>query len=398
MKSVVLVSPHYFPESNAGSRRITSLAEELARRDWRVRIITQLPHHPQNQIYDGYNLRYRNSRIENGVEVIRLRPWIVPKHSLALRLLSELYFCLRAMPHLLRTSHSIIVASSPYMFLGPLGLVVGRIKDTKFVWDVRDLTWLYPRALGKNTLGLDKPLESLMLWVGRRADALTTATEGLLSYFNRQRAHSLVFANGVSNEFLETLVKLPLSSSVGRPKVVYAGLIGYNQGLTTLVDVAQLLPEVDFVLAGDGPERARLESRVATSGLTNVSFPGHLNHSELISVYRDATILVGHLRGDPLHRWSQPSKVWEYMATGRPVVYAGEGEVIAIIEEHHLGLTTPPGQPDAFAAAIRALLDEPERARALASRGQAYVLSTRKRSSLIEQFVILLESLLLPET
>lgn len=245
VKTIVLVAPHYYPESNAGGRRITALAEELAKRNWRVRVITQLPHHPQNRIFDGYDVRSPHTTCENGVEITRLRPWIVPNGSLALRLLSELHFCLRVLPHLLRSTPSILLASSPYMFLGPLGLTVSRFKGAKFVWDVRDLTWLYPRAAGKNTFGLDKPIEALMLQVARRSDALTTATEGLLQYFAQRPALSLVFANGVSDAWLESLIHLPRSSANGPPRVMYAGLIGYNQGLSTLVVTAQLLPEVD---------------------------------------------------------------------------------------------------------------------------------------------------------
>lgn len=121
--------------------------------------------------------------------------------------------------------------------------------------------------------------------------------------------------------------------------------------------------------------------------------PGHLNQDELLAAYSDASILVGHLRGDPLHRWSQPSKIWEYMATGRPVVYAGEGEAIAIIEQHNLALTVPPEQPQMLAEAIRSLLEKPESASELGAQGKAFVLTHRRRSRLVEQFMELLSAL-----
>lgn len=394
MKRVVLVGPHYQPESNAGSRRITSFTEALVQRGWQVTVVTLLPHHPQNKIFEGYDVASPHRSFENGVEVVRLRPWIVKKNNLVLRLISELLFCFQALPHLLRTPASIVVASSPYMFLGPFGLVASRLKGARFLWDVRDLTWLYPRAVGKRTFGLDRPLEALMLQVASRVDALTTVTEGLLNYFSRRPASSTVIANGVSDGWLEYLLKLPPVIASAPPQVLYAGLLGYNQGLSTLIDAAELLPQVRFVLAGDGPESAELHNLVTSKGLANVSMPGHLTQEQLLELYRGSTILVGHLRGDQLHRWSQPSKVWEYMATGRPVIYAGEGEILTIIDGHGIGLTAPPQQPEALAAAIGELLADPEKARELGARGREFVVTHRRRSALLERFVELLDDLL----
>src|SRR5690606_37940882 len=180
---VVLLTPNYRPESNAASQRLTSLAEHLVRVGHQVTAVTLQPHYPQNLIYDGYELDSPHIADLEGVRVVRIRPWLVPKDNLLLRLLSEVAFTLQALPHLWRAPADVIVASSPYMFLGPAGLLVARLRRVRYVWDVRDLTWLYPKAAGKRTFGLDKALDLIMRFTAARADALTTATQGLFDYF-----------------------------------------------------------------------------------------------------------------------------------------------------------------------------------------------------------------------
>ena len=391
MKRLVLLTPHYLPEEGAAAQRATAMAEYLAAHGWQVSVVTLQPHYPQNRIYDGYDTRSPDRREERSVTVTRLRPWIVPKSSLALRLLSETLFCLQALPHALRTPADVVLASSPYMFLGPAGLLVGRCKGAKFIWDVRDLTWLYPRAAGKKTFGLDKMLERQMLAVARHADGLTTATEGLLSYFVARPECAIVLPNGVSDKRFDVLSGLP-PPDPACPRVLYAGLFGYNHGLSTLIEAANRLPDIPFTLAGDGPEGDALRRQAAALGLENVTFTGYLSGARLLEEYRRATLLVSHVRKNPLFEWTQPAKLWEYMATGRPVIHAGEGEVVWIIQEHDIALTVPPEDPDALAASIRTLLCDPARSATLGARGQAFVAAHRKRGSILERLSTLLDA------
>lgn len=391
-RSIVLLAPNYRPESNAAAHRLTALAEGLADSGWEVTMLTALPHYPQYRLYDGYDVPGPMITVERNVRVVRLRPWIVPKASLPLRLLSELWFGLKALAHLVRSKPDVVLASVPYMFLGPLGQLGARLTGARFAWDVRDLTWLYPRAVGKRTFGLDTALDRIMLYTARRSDALTTATEGLLDYFVRRPASSAVVPNGVSDEWLERLTAL--GPPAGSPRVLYAGLLGYNHALATLIDAASLLPDVHFALAGDGPERPMLEERARELGLKNVTFLGYLNEERLLEAYSAATLLVSHVRRHPLYHWTQPAKLWEYMAAGRPVVHAGEGEAVRILRENDVGVTVPPEDPAALAGAIRNLIGDPDGSRELGERARAFVASQRRRSRLVEKHVGILEGLL----
>lgn len=396
MKTTALVTSHYTPETGAAAKRLSATARHLQSRGWRVTVITLLPHHPTNSIYDGFDERTPFVQVEEGIKVIRYRPWIVPNTNLAVRLVSEALFCWHAFLYLLRYPHDLVFGSSPYMFLGLTVLLASRLRKAKVVWEVRDLTWLYPRSAGKRTFGLDALLEKLMRWTAEQSDALITATNGLLHYFSRRPKPSAVIPNGVTPKLLAELshiVEAPLFQQA-RPKVLYAGLFGHNHKLTTLLDAAKLLPDIDFTLAGDGPEKEVLKRKATSLNLSNVTFVGYLRLDALARAYGEHDILVSHVRRDPLHRWTQPAKLWEYMATGRPVVHAGEGEAVDTIEEHGLGLCCPPEDAEALAEAIQSLVDHPEKALALGQSGREFVEEHRNRVMLLDELEALLTSLL----
>ena len=387
---IAIVAPNYDPETNAAAKRITSIAQRMSGRH-KVTVVTHLPHYPQNRIYEGYDVTSPDVREESGVEVVRLRPWLVPKASLPLRMAAETLFCIQASAHVLSRRPDLVLTSSPFMFLGPMGLLVSRVLGAAFVWDVRDLTWLYPRATGHRTYGTDRLLERLMLITARHSDALTTATDGLLGYFRDRPDRSMVVVNGVNDELLDELLDLPPAEPPDEPRALYAGLFGYNHALKTVLQAAELLPHVHFTLAGDGPDKAELIAFTKSRGLANVSFSGYLSKDELIGQYRRSTVLISHVRRNPLYRWTQPAKLWEYMATGRPVIHAGEGEAVDIVTRYDIGVAIPPQDAGALAAGIRMVLEAPEEARALGRRARAFVDTYRRRTKLLEDLESVLE-------
>jgi glycosyltransferase involved in cell wall biosynthesis len=278
------------------------------------------------------------------------------------------------------------------MFLGPAALVLAWSKRARFVWDVRDVTWNYAKEVRRfspvMTVGL-RALERYMLFVLRQADLLVGATPGITrllitSGFAPEKA--ITVPNGVS----EAVLAVADTAASGdtrptRPKIVYAGLIGYNQGIGVLLNVAEALPEADFVLAGEGPELPLLKAQVRKSGITNVSFRGYLSRENLMEVYSESDILFAKVRSTPtLDATAVPSKLFEYMATGRPLVYAGRGVAVEFLEKIGCALIVPPEDPEAIAAAIRRLLSDLELRRALGCKGKEFVQRNYRREKSME--------------
>lgn len=395
-KSLLIVSPSYFPEASAPAKRVASIAEFLTERGWEVTVLTLLPHYPQRQIYKGYDVRTPYVRVENRITITRLRPWIVPGTSLVRRLMSETLFAVQAGLQIVKTRCSVVLASSPYMFLGPFALLASRLSGKKFIWDVRDLTWEYPRATGKLTYGFDTLLRRVMLKTARSGDCLITVTEGVLNYFGQKPAHYAVIPNGISDDLLDRLrnISQKMRDKNTAPRVLYAGLLGYNQRLSTLLGAAKLLPEVSFIVCGDGPERKVLEEGKRNLRLANVEFKGYVSQDQLTKEYEQADILYAQLVRHPIHRWSEPSKLWEYMAAGRPIIYGGIGSMAELIREHALGVVIPPEDSEALAQAIRELLARPDHALRLGEAGRRYVEKYRRRSVVLANLENILEETL----
>lgn len=388
---ITILAPHYWPETNAAGRRLHAAAEHFRDSGWLVTVITPAPHHPENRVHDGYGGSRRSDANENGIRVIRFAPLIVPSGNLLLRLVSELLFSTKAGMQALLTKPDFVLASTPYMFLGPTGLLASRVMRAKFAWDVRDLTWQYVKATGKRTFGLDRLLEKLMLFTAARADVLTTATDSqLVQLSSRSRGRSAVITNGLTEEFMAELRRGQAREPDGRFTVVYAGLLGMPQGLETLVRAAALMPSARFMLAGDGPDGGHLRELVEQEGLKNVEFLGHIASSALPDLYASADVLVAMLKGSDAFKVAQPSKVWEYMATGKPVLFAGDCEATDIIAERDIGVVTLPEDPQALAAALEALASDAGERRRLGERGQEFVMAERNRTVILERWEQLL--------
>lgn len=394
-KNITILSPHYYPETGAPAKRIYDTSRYLYKRGWSVTVFTLAPHYPENKIHRGYgDVRY-DRRVEDGISVVRVRPLMVPKTSFLLRLLSETLFAFQASFFLLRGSGSLIYSTSPYMFLGPLPLLAARIRGLKFVWEVRDLTWEYARATSKKTYGLVTIIEKIMRWTAASSDGLTTATDGLFQYFRKKPKIAAIIYNGISSDNIKRLKTSDVDLLIKeRPIVMYAGIVGYAQNLITLLKAAEISRNYDFYIIGDGPEKYALEEYVESREINNVFFKGYLSFQELLEMYEKADIFVAMLKDDPIYNFAQPSKLWEYMSTGKPVVYSGNGEANRILIDYKCGIAVNASDPAMLSEALDSLVNNKEFAKQLGKKGREFVINNRTREGSLNNLNKVLENFL----
>jgi glycosyltransferase involved in cell wall biosynthesis len=282
-----------------------------------------------------------------------------------------------------REPADIVITSSPSMFLGPVCWVLARTKASRFAWDIRDIGWEYAgesQLVSRWTRPLLKILQHGMWSIVRRADVIVAATPGIADQLGRRLTSSnriLVVENTVTREFLAASKICQQRVVKPRPIVAYVGLIGDAQALEVLVDVAHRLAGVDFVVAGEGPERDLLQRRVAELRVRNLELTGYLVRDEILDLYRRSDILFAQLRDTPtLNATGLPSKLHEYMATGKPIVYAGKGLARATVEQIGCGVGVEPEQSSAIAAAIDQLLSDEARREEMGRRGREHVESS----------------------
>lgn len=389
-KRILLLTQFFPPETSAGANRIGPMAEVLSKY-YEVLVVTLNPSYPSPRQYEGVSVEDHDARYPYAVK----RSFNFYPHggSLLLRTLREQVMAVRLALRALPEPVDILVTSSPSMFLGPVGLAVARVKNAKFAWDVRDITWGYAKdAAGSSaTMALAaRMLERYMFYALRRADLVIGASRGitkLLVEGGVEPGKTVTVPNGISPDLLHAIVQRTAGNvEKRRPVVAYAGLIGYNQGLEVVLEAARVLPGIDFVLAGDGPELPLLKQKARKLGVDNVSFAGYLDREKLFELYRQSDVLVAHARSRPTINASMvPVKLFEYMAAGRPIIYAGKGIAADLLRQLGCAVTVPPEDPEALSAAVAQLLRDPGKMRLLGLNGRTRVQSDFHRDKLMEE-------------
>lgn len=382
---VALATQFFPPETFAGANRVSAMAAALAER-YQLVIAAPAPGYPDPAAYAAQPLQ----PAFHGAPIRRIAAFTGQRRSWPGRAGAESLMAVQLAQVASRTRPEVLAASSPSMFLGPSCLAAARARRAKFVWDLRDLTWEYGREgdviAGGVALTALRALARVMWATASAADLIVCANDGLAGLVRKRvkQTRVEVVRNGVDESLLRLFDPSPRTPD-GRTRVLYAGLLGHAQELEVLIDAAARAPDLQVVLAGDGPCRDDLEQLVQRRNLTNVEFTGYVTPVELALQYHASDVLFAQVRPSKLHTVTAvPSKLVEYMAAGRPLVYAGEGAAVALVDETGSGITTRPGDAQAIVDAIRAAAT-PD-GRRMGERGRAYVDGLPTRGDEMKRF------------
>lgn len=379
-RRAIFLTQAFPPETHAGANRAAAVAGALGE-VFALTVVAPAPSHPTPEYHADRPIADLDA--ERPYRVLRIGPFrphsagYLRRGAREIRLAVDL--ALRG-----RGPADVVVATSPSFFLGPMAYLLARWARATFVWDVRDLTWEYARqALSEITqrrrlrMAATFALTRTARFVARHADVFWASNEGIAGFARPLRHPSrstAVVPNGVGQTLFRAL--RPVADAEPPPyppRVTYAGALGYYQGLDTLLEVAASLPATEFWFVGDGPERLHLERRAAEADLGNVTFTGYVDRPTLFDIYRTSHVLFAQLRDLPVMTGATvPSKIYEYLAAGRPVVYAGGGVAADIARTSGGALVVEPQRPAAIRRALVKLLDDPVLCRNLGRRGRRF--------------------------
>lgn len=400
---ILLLTHYYPPEVGAPQARLSELARHLARRGHRVAVLAPLPHYPTGVIPEAYRGAWLRRETLDGVPVVRTWAYAVPNRGVAKRLLDHLSFMLSALYGApLAGRPDVLVVETPPLFLGLTALALSVAWRVPYVMNVAD-PWLASAVemgvlRNRLAIALGRALEKLLYATATR---ITTVTRGMYDGFLREgvpKAKLALVTNGVDTSFFrpdapggEALCRqLELD---GRFVVLYAGTHGLTQGLETVIAAARQLADDGrtlFLFVGEGAEKERLQK--LASGLPNVRFLPNQQKSAMPALLAAADACVVPLRDLPLFRGALPSKLFEAMAAGRPLITAVAGEAAALTWRARAGLCVAPERPEALAAAVARLRDEPTLCRALGANGRAYVSAYYARERIAERYEAVLRA------
>jgi glycosyltransferase involved in cell wall biosynthesis len=166
-------------------------------------------------------------------------------------------------------------------------------------------------------------------------------------------------------------------------------------GLGLVLNVAKRVADegIRFLLVGEGAEKAELKARAASEGITNVTFMDQQPRDRVAQIYAASDLCLVLLRDLPLFRTVIPSKMFEFMGAGRPILTTVDGESRGILERAGAGVFSPPENEEALVHALRELVSSPGRLASMGASGRRYVEQNYSRPALAARYVEILEGL-----
>ena len=401
---ILFLSNYFPPEVNAPATRLHEHARQWVTDGHTVDVLTSVPNFPEGEVYEGYENRLTEEE-RDGIRVTRVPMYISPNEGVIQRVLSYLSFMLSACWYAGRLpTPDVLVATSPQFFAALAGYVVAWRKDVPFVLDIRDL-WpesiVAVGAMSRNVI--IRFLEWVERVLYRKAEHIVVVTDSFeeaIAEKDIARNKISVIKNGIETAWWdepldeERLAELQHEHALeGKFVASYIGTIGMAHRADILLEAARRCddPDIVFMVVGTGAKKDELAARQAELELDNFRLVDKVPKEQVPYLLALTDTSVVHLRDDPLFETVIPSKIFEAMATGTPIVLGVRGESQRIVETAEAGLPIPPEDPDALAEAVRHLEEHPELHAEMAENAYRHVRAHYDRKGLAREYAALLE-------
>lgn len=370
---ILFLTDNFPPEVNAPASRTFEHACAWVRQGHEVTVITCAPNFPGGKVYDGYANRLWQRETMDGIAVVRVWSYITANDGLFRRTIDYVSYMLAAIiaaPFAARAD--VVVATSPQFFTAVAGYVTSRMKRAPFVFELRDLWPDSIRAVGAMRDGVAlRALTRLELMLYRKAAAIVTVTHSFRQTLidrgiDGGKVH--VVTNGVDTARFQPMARdgeldktLHLS---GKLVVGYVGTHGLAHALETVLEAAHLLQQhgrddIHVLLLGDGARKAALKRRARELQLANVTFIDTVPKHDVPRYWSLIDMAVIHLKRSELFETVIPSKLFECMGMGIPVLHGVAGESARIVEAQGCGVVFQPEDTDGLYEAILQLAADP---------------------------------------
>ena len=417
MAKILLLTLVFAPDGVSTAVLMTELAQELQAAGHDVTVLTTTPHYnvePEARARQPLTPHWGRWLQYSELDGIRVYHAAIPVKGdrVGARLLDYLRF------HLISTlaglfavgRYDLLLVPSPPLTIGLSAWLLGLLRRVPFIYNVQEI---YPDVAVSLGVLRNRPviraLEGLERFIYGRARSITVISE----WFRRRllakgvpAARLTVIPNFVDTEFMQPQ---PVSARptnafaqrhdlVDKFVVLYAGNIGLTQGFETILAAAEQLrhlPDLRFVIVGDGTRRAWLAEQLATRALPNVLLLPYQARSVVPQIYAAADLcLVPLKRGTAQETF--PSKIYTIMAAGRPVIAAADpdSELAWVVAHAGCGWAVPPDDAGALANAIATAYAARATLPHHGQQGRAYVLANHSRHAVAQRYDSLIRQVL----
>ena len=381
---VMFLTQYFPPEIGAPQIRMFELAKRLTAAGDALTVVTGFPNYPTGIVQEGYRGKRAMEEHLDGVRVLRRWVFATPNAGFFKRIVNQFSFAFSSLTATRKVGPvDVIFVQSPPLPIGIAALTYARLKRAPFVFNVSDVWPQSAVELGmlRNRFAI-RLAEMLEMYIYRRAARVTVPTKGILESLAARgvpRSKLCLLTNGVDTSIYQPQPPDPALAQRlgfdGHKAFLYAGTHGLSQGLDVILEAAKLTkdPDVLYVLAGEGADKAALERKATEQGIANVLFLPNQPKSSMPSLLSSTYAAIISLKPLDVFRSALPSKMFESMAVGQPLVAALWGEGADVVREADCGMVTTPGDAQELRAAVETLASEPERAQEMGHNGRTYV-------------------------
>jgi len=369
---LLFLTDNFLPEVNAPANRTYEHCKEWVKEGVEVTVITGVPNFPKGKVYPGYKNKLYQTEMIDGIKVIRVWTYISPNKGFIRRVLDYISYAMMAIFAGLFIKTDLIIATSPQLFTAIAGSVLGFLKRTKWVMEVRDLWPESIKAVGAMgdtaTYRFFERIESFLYRSATHIIVVTDTFKEKLVARGVDREKISIHKNGANlSLFLpcekpQHLVKK--YDLEGKFVFAYIGTHGMAHGLHFILDsineIKDSHPNIKFLFMGDGAEKASLLEKAAELDLTNALFLDSVSKQEVVEYLnlKDASLV--NLRKSDTFLSVIPSKIFESAAVRKPILLGLEGETKGIINKYNAGICYIPEDKETFLEAVLQMVTDSE--------------------------------------
>ena len=389
---ILVVCQYYYPEPF----RIPDICQAMVEQGHQVTVVTGTPNYPEGEIYPGYEKGAHADEVINGVRVHRC-PIIPRKQGALYRFLNYYSFVCSSWRYLMgmKEEYDVVFVNqlSPVM-MAQSAIAWAKRKKKKCVLYCLDL---WPESLLAGGIRKDSLIYKVFLAVSRKiyrdADALLITSMGFRAYFR----DVLGVEDGKIRhlpQYAEDMFGQITAEEGEKDKVnfLFADNIGQTQSVETIVEAARLVsddPRIHIHIVGGGISLDNC--RQLAEGLENITFHGRRDLSEMPAFYAMADAMLVTLVDDPVLSLTLPGKVQSYMAAGKAVIGAINGETQNLIQQAQCGSCTDAENVQGLAALLRAGAENPDLLRQQGKAARAYYDSCFRKETFINTLLTVLQ-------
>jgi glycosyltransferase involved in cell wall biosynthesis len=401
---ILALSHYYPPEVNAPASRLSEHARIWREAGHEVTIVTCAPNHPAGQLYPGYRNRLWQEETIDGVSVIRLWTYLAANEGFVSRIANYLTYLFSLLFWIWRLPRAdLVMSTSPQFFCGLAGWFLKR-RERPWVLEIRDL---WPESI--ITVGAMKrgaairAIEKVEAFAYRKADLVVSVTDGFVPHIRARRPKGpiAVIKNGVD---LTRFGSDPAAADAFRAEhgltrkfvASYVGTHGMAHGLQAVISAAERLrhrDDIAFLMVGGGAEREPIKAMRDARGLTNIVMLDQQPKAAMPAVWGASDAALVLLKRVDTFKTVIPSKMFEAMALGVPMILGVEGEAKALMEEAGAGIAITPEDDAELAAAIERLADNRALGREIGTAAETFVRAQFDREKLARAYLAEFEAL-----